>query len=129
MDYTIEYGEAAPEMTITLAGRATPADFHRLVRALQADPHTRPGMTILIDISNLDVSGFRDAEMREAVEPVAEYDWLRPARGVALVAASDEQLAAATLWRAYLGGSTSNREVFRSRESAHAWLTERHQAL
>lgn len=125
MDFLFEYGDAPPDLTITLSGRATPESFRQLVHALRADPRTQRGMVILIDIAALDVSGFGEGQMREAVDPVAEYDWMRPAVAVALLAPTDERFAAATMWRAHLGGSRSNRRVFRSREAALDWLAQK----
>ena len=81
---------------------------------------------MLVDLSALDVSSFTGDEMLVALQPVAAHDWLRPALAVALLAPSDAAFEAATRWRAHLGGSRSRRAVFRSREDALTWLSERH---
>jgi hypothetical protein len=57
-------------------------------------------------------------------EPIVERDWTYPPRAVAIVARDARTLEAARAYRAYLGGSKSNRHVFTTRAEAVAWLDE-----
>jgi hypothetical protein len=53
---------------------------------------------------------------------VVERDWYHMPSAVAIIAPSDGAHTAALRYRAHLGGSRSNRQVFRSRDEALVWL-------
>jgi hypothetical protein len=65
-----------------------------------------------------------DETLQAVMEPVMEHEWYEPPRAVAIFAPDARTFADANLTRAHLGGSTSRRRVFVSREVALVWLDE-----
>lgn len=122
MAYTFAFGGDPQHLTIRLSGRADAAGLHRLNADLIADPRFRAGLAILVDVSELDVSELSPEALAEAVGPVVERDWSAQPLAVAIVAPDLETFAKASLYRAYLGGSRSRRQVFSSHEKATEWL-------
>ena len=81
-------------------------------------------MTVLADLSALDVSDLTDDGVQSLSAAVVERDWYRMPSGVAIIAPDQQTFDAALLYRAHLGGSKSNRRVFTSRAEAVAWLQD-----
>ena len=124
MEYSLEFGGDGPQdLTITFAGVASPPDFRAMVQDLISDARFHGGMTMLVDLSELDTSGLASEEVQGVADSVAGRDWDTPARAIAIVAPG-RSFDHAKLYRAHVGGSKSGREVFRSREDALAWLRE-----
>jgi hypothetical protein len=122
MRYTFDFGGDPQDLTIVISGRATPLDLHRLNDDLRSDRRFRPGLVILVDVSELDVSALTLDALEVAAAPIAERDAVAPPLAVAIVAPSPEVLARAAHYRAFLGGSASNRRAFTSTDEATAWL-------
>jgi hypothetical protein len=80
-------------------------------------------LTILADLAALDTSELPDGEVQSVAELV-ERDWYHMPSAVAIILPDQQTFHAALSYRAYLGGSSSNRHVFRSRVDAVAWLEE-----
>jgi hypothetical protein len=68
------------------------------------------------------VARLSEDEMRRAVEPVVERDWVHPPRAIAIVAPDPKIRAFVTLANAYMGGSLVNRRVFADAGAAREWL-------
>ncbi|HEY3922103.1 MAG TPA: hypothetical protein VGL76_08310 [Gaiellaceae bacterium] len=109
-------------MTITAWGAADIAGYLRMCAALTADPRFRPGLSILVEQSGLDMSQCTDADVEQIAQSLAERDWNFPPRAVAVVAATPESSAGARLGISFLGGTQSRRRLFDSRDEAAAWL-------
>jgi hypothetical protein len=125
MEYSFEFGGDGPQdLTIALAGVASPEDLRELVRDLTSDVRFRAGLALLVDLSAFDSSAVTPEELRGIADAVAGRDWESPARAIAIVAPQDRTFEDAMLYRAHVGGSKSGREVFRSHEDALAWLRE-----
>ncbi|HEY2543767.1 MAG TPA: hypothetical protein VGH92_12040 [Gaiellaceae bacterium] len=124
MQFSFEFGGEPQDLLITLSGSATPQDLRRMNADLISDPRYRTGLAILVDLSQLDASGFDDDGFRFATEPIAERDWEHPPLAIAILAPDQETFDAARLYAAYLGGSASGRAVFRTRVDAIAWLRD-----
>lgn len=113
------------DLEITLSGALRLEEFQRLNEQLVNDPRFRPGLALLVDLSALDVSALSDTELEHLTTMVGERDWDYLPAAVALVAPDHETFESARLYRAYLGGSKSNRQLFTNRTDALAWLESR----
>jgi hypothetical protein len=126
MEFEIEFRNAADEVgvdvEIALSGTATPELFYELVETLGRDPRYRAGLRMLVDVSAFDVTSLTDEQLEGVAEQALERDWFHPPAAVAIVAPGKRLGAAARAYRAHLGGSRSNRQVFDTRDEAVAWL-------
>jgi hypothetical protein len=128
MDFTIEFGGDPQDVTITLSGVASPEGFLRFNDARLSDQRFREGLLILLDASALDTSQMTESMFQAAVEPMIERERLYPPLGLAILAPDEQTFKDAILTRAHLGGSSSRRGVFGSREAALTWLCEQRPA-
>ena len=92
---------------------------------LISDLRFRAGLTLLVDLIALDTGGLSADELQRLSEPIVERDWFYAPAASAIVAPADSTYNAARAYWAHLGGSMSNRQVFRSKAEAVAWLKER----
>jgi hypothetical protein len=127
VEFEIAYqdGTGLTDVEITLSGMATPEGFFRFTDTLQNDPRFRAGLRLLVDLTGFDASALPHSGVDEMSEPIVERDWAHLPAAVAIIAPDPQTFEAARLYRANLGGSRSNRHVFRSRAEAIAWLEER----
>jgi hypothetical protein len=126
VDFDIRYhDEGTPyDVEISVVGVPTPLGFAQLNDELAADSRFRRGATMLVDCSELDTSALTDREVEALSEPMVERDWYYPPAAVAIVASDERTFAAMRAYRAHLGGSRSNRHLFRSRAEAVEWLND-----
>jgi hypothetical protein len=117
-------GGAPADIEITLSGAPTPESFVSLNKRLTDDPRFRAGMTMLVDCSGLDTSALSEAALEGLSQPMLERDWHYPPAAVAIIAPDEMTYTAVRAYRAHLGGSQSNRYVFRSRAEVVAWLEQ-----
>jgi len=110
------------DVEIAVIGVPTAAEFAKLNEQLLGDPRFRAGLRMLVDCTGLDTSPLTGEDVQELTEPMVMRDWHFPPAAVALVAPDDRTFEVARSYRAHLGGSRSNRQVFRSRAEAEAWL-------
>jgi hypothetical protein len=104
MEFTIEFGGDPQDVTITLAGVATPESFRRFNEARLSDERFRKGLVILLDASSLDTSQMSEVMFQEAVEPMLEREANDPPLALAIVAPDARTFKDAVLTRAHLGG-------------------------
>ena len=126
MEFEIAFSDAGgpADVEIHVAGVPAAAEFAKVNEQLIGDPRFRAGLTMLVDCSALDTSTLSVEDVQRLTEPMVMRDWHYPPSAVALVAPDDATFEAARAYRAHLGGSRSNRQVFRSRAEAEAWLAE-----
>ncbi len=122
MEYSLEFGGNPQDLTMTLTGALDTSSIRALVYELVAHPEYRAEMLILADLSGLDTSSITAEEYESVSHVIAGRDDRFPAKAIAIVAPDAGTFADALRHRAYVGGSKSQREVFRSREEATAWL-------
>jgi hypothetical protein len=123
VDFEIAFrDQGPPDVEIALSGVLDIADFHRLTATLTADPRFRAGLTLLVDLSALDTADLSADGVQDLSGPVVERDWYYPPAAVAIIATDAHTLGTARAYRAHLGGSRSNRHIFKSREDAVSWL-------
>ena len=126
--FELTFGAESDHVTVTGSGTLDAQGLRRIGRALLEDPRLRPGMTVLVDLAEVDASPLdNEDELFLAVGPIQERDALAPPRAVAIVAADPATFERAVRYRAHLGGSTSRRRVFASTAEALAWLSEQRQ--
>jgi hypothetical protein len=126
VEFEIAFSDAGrpADVEIAVTGVPTAAEFAQLNEVLIGDPHFRAGLKMLVDCSALETSTLSADDVQQLTEPMVMRDWHYPPLAVALVAPDDRTFEAARAYRAHLGGSRSNRQVFRSRAEAEAWLAE-----
>lgn len=122
MDYSLEFGGDPQDLTMTLTGAIDAHGIQAFVADLVAHPEYRGGMLILADLSGLNTSSITEEEYESVSGVIAARDERFPAKAIAIVAPAARTFDDAMRHRAYVGGSKSDREVFRSREDATAWL-------
>jgi hypothetical protein len=122
--YTIEFGGEPQDLTMTLSGALDAREIPAFVDELVSHPEYRPGMRILVDLSGLNTSGISVEAYESVSHVIGGRDHQFPAKATAIVAPDSRTFDDAMKHRAYVGGSKSGREVFRSREDATAWLAE-----
>jgi hypothetical protein len=126
VEFEISFSDAGgqADVEIGVVGVPTAAEFAKLNEQLIGDPRFRAGLKMLVDCSALDTSPLSPEDVQRLTEPMVMRDWHYPPLAVALVAPDDRTFEVARAYRAHLGGSRSNRQVFRNRAEAEAWLAE-----
>ena len=123
-DFAFTHDDGPADIEETLAGVPTEDDFRLLSETLMSDPRFRAGLKILVDCSALDTTGLSNEEVQGLSAHMAARDWEYPPAAVAIIAPNEETFVAVQEYRAHLGGSRSNRQLFRNRADAVAWLEE-----
>ena len=126
MEFEIAFSDAGgpADVEIAVSGVPTAAEFAKVNEQLIGDPRFGAGLKMLVDCTRLDTAGVSPEDVQRLTEPMVMRDWHYPPLAVALVAPDDATFEAARAYRAHLGGSRSNRQVFRTRAEAEAWLAE-----
>jgi len=129
VEYAIRFGGDPEDVLVTTSGEAELDALHRFVEEVIADPRFRPGMSVIVDHTALDVSTLTAADMRaRSSRLAANADRIGPSRVATVVAGQ----AAFGLWRmmdAYEDGLLeSDGRVFYSLDEARAWLRAEQQA-
>ena len=122
VEYTIEFGEGHPDLTITLRGVGDPDTIARCNEEFSSDPRFRTGLSMLVDLSEFENQPMTEDEADTTVKRIQERDWDHPAAAIAFVVADEQAAHKFMEWRARLGGSRSHRQAFTSREDAVTWL-------
>lgn len=123
VEFTIDFGGEPQDVTITARGIADLAGLTRLSSEFKSDPRYRPGLMVLADYSDLDMSRLSDLDIEQvAVESVNRHD-LR-SRAVAIVASNLKTFVRVREGVAHLGGSREHRRAFTSLDAAVVWLRE-----
>jgi hypothetical protein len=122
VNYSIEFGGDPQDLTMTLTGALEASEIRGFVAELVSHPKYREGMLILADLSGLNTSGVSVEDYEGISDVIAGRDHRFPAKAIAIVAPDSRTFDDAMRHRAYVGGSKSGREVFRSRDDATAWL-------
>ncbi|MGH3071818.1 MAG: hypothetical protein ACRDNB_06055 [Gaiellaceae bacterium] len=122
MEYTIEFGGAPQDVTITTSGSATAEGLIGFVTQLVASPSYRPGMLILVDHARLDARTLKAGDIRAMAETVVQLDArIGPAR-VAIVVPNSLTFGYARMYELYADDAQVRSQVFYSRDEALGWL-------
>ena len=123
MEYTIEFGGTPQDVTITTTGVADAKGLVGLVRDLVASPDFRPGMLILENCLELDVSRLRSSELREQADAVVGLDDRIGASKCAIVVPGPATFGLARMWQAYVDSRAAiESQVFYSLAEGREWL-------
>jgi hypothetical protein len=122
MEFRIDFGGEPQDVTVTTAGRADLEGFERFNEALVSDPRYRPGMTILVDHSQLDASTLSPPEVEAVGDIVARVaDRLGPSL-VAIVSGDRVTFGQAGISVAYAPPERIRVRVFYTLDEAVEWL-------
>jgi hypothetical protein len=128
VQWTIEFADGPFEVIVTTSGAATPEAFQALRDEIFSDPRYTPGSSMLIDHTQLDMSGLSSDEIRRVAQSDKHrYDETRPARDVAVVVAQPAWYGLMRMWQTHYGegeGAARTR-VVTSREEAYEWVENR----
>jgi hypothetical protein len=122
MEFMIEFGADDAEVVITTGGAAHADGFLRFNRALAADPRFRPGMSVLVDHSELDMSTLTDDDLVEIARSVAAIQGRLGTSKVAIVVHDDLGYRHTSQARAEAEPLQIEAEIFSSRNEGIAWL-------
>jgi hypothetical protein len=126
VEFEVEFraGDGPADIEETLTGVPTEDGFRRLNERVMSDPLFRAGLKILVDCSALNTTGLTNQEVQSLSQHMAARDWNYPPAAVAIIAPDDQTFSAVQEYRAHLGGARSNRQLFRNKADAVAWLEE-----
>ena len=123
MEYTIEFGGTPQDVTITSSGLADAEGLVGLVRDLVSDPRFRPGMLMLEDVTALDVSKLKSADLRAQADTVIELSELIGPSKLAMIVPSPVTFGFARMWEFFVDSRTAiESRVFYSRADGLEWL-------
>jgi hypothetical protein len=86
MEYRIEFGGDPQDVTLTTSGEADLHTFRKMNDELTSDSRFRPGMKILVDHSELDVSPLTSDEIRGIADSVSQAGDMFGEASIAIVA-------------------------------------------
>jgi len=123
-EFEFRDGDGPADIEETLRGVPTEDGFRLLNERVTSDPRFRAGLTILVDCSALNTTGVSSEDLQRLSQHMVMRDWDYPPGAVAFIAPDEEMFNKIQEFRAHLGGSRSNRQLFRNRADAVAWLEE-----
>ncbi len=121
-------GDGPADIEEKLTGVPTEAGFRLLNERVMSNPRFRAGLKILVDCAALNTIGLSNQDLQSFSAHMAVRDWEFPPAAVAIIAPDDQTFEAVQAYRAHLGGSKSNRQLFRTRADAIAWLEDQPRA-
>jgi hypothetical protein len=122
MQFSIEFGGDPQDVTITATGPADPAAFVRMNETLVADPRFRPGLSYLVDFSDLEAADLPPSDVERIAARGTETTWHYPPRAVAVLAPDPQTFNQTQLAIAHMGGRKSGHRAFANLEEALEWL-------
>lgn len=128
MEYTIEFGGAPQDVTVTTSGPATPEALSGYVRDLVDDPRFRPGMFILADHERMDASAVSADDVRDQARMMNDLDERIGPCKVAIVVPSTLEFGFARMYQAHSTQTQVDSQVFYSKADALAWLESEREA-
>ncbi|MDX6414867.1 MAG: hypothetical protein QOH23_2277 [Gaiellaceae bacterium] len=122
MRHSIEFGGDRRDVTVTTHGSATPEGFIQFNEELVDDPRFRPGMAILIDHSDLDVTPLTDVDIRAIAYCIVRLGERLGDSLAAVVAPSSLGHGLARASISFVRPTALRLETFRSADDALDWL-------
>lgn len=122
MNWTVEFDQAPHDVTVTADGQARASEFGRLFEELCLDERFKPGMLILLDLSNVDMDLVPQASVGRSFNGLAA---LRDrCDGCALAIVCTTPLASSLMRAGDMGESVPWMNVWRAltADEAAAWL-------
>ena len=125
VEYTIEFGGASQDVTITTSGMADAEGLISFVTALVSSPQYRPGMAILVDHTALDARTLTAADVQALADAVVRLDErIGPSRAAILVP-NPLTFGFARMYEHQAEAAQVRSRVFYSRSEALTWLASR----
>ena len=122
MEYTIEFGGMAQDVTITTSGPASAEGLLDFVKDLVGDPRFRPGMLILVDHMAIDPTTITATDVRAQADTVIRLDDRIGPSKVAIVVPNPLAFGYARMYELHAARAQVESQVFYSRNEALAWL-------
>jgi hypothetical protein len=122
MEYRFEFGGSPQDVTVIASGVASVSAFSRLYENLCDQSRFEPGMLILLDMSEVDMSAIPLSEAPEIGRGLAEFQ--DRCEGCAMAVVCRDPLTTALTRASDIGGAADWIDVWVacSREEASAWL-------
>ena len=124
MEYAIEFGGAPQDVTIRTSGPATAEGLIAFVTDLVADPRFRPGMSVLVDHSDLDARPLTGADVKAMAEAVMRLDERIGTSRVAILVPNPLTFGYARMYELHAAETQLHSRVFYSRDDALKWLAK-----
>jgi hypothetical protein len=122
VEYTIEFGGAPQDVTITTSGSASVDGMIGYIANLVASPRYTPGMSILVDHRSLDARPLTAADIKAfALAVVKRDEQIGPSR-IAIVVANPLMFGFARMYELHAEESQVRSKVFYSHSDALSWL-------
>src|SRR5918995_5305373 len=121
MQYEFKFGGSPEDVSVTASGDASVSDFTQLYRELCEQPQFRPGMMVLLDLSDVDMSAIPLSEAPKLGRGLADFQERCEGCCMAIVC-RDPLTSVLTRAGDFAGAQWMNVWVACSREEASAWL-------
>jgi hypothetical protein len=125
VEYTIEFGGAPQDVTITTSGPASADGLIGFVTALVSSPRYRPGMSILVDHMALDARTLTAADVQALADAVVRLDEQIGLSRAAIVVPNPLTFGFARMYEHQAEAAQVRSRVFYSRSEALDWLREK----
>jgi hypothetical protein len=123
VEHAIEFvHDGSEDVVVRTSGLGALRGLKAFVREMVGDDRYRPGMTVLVDHSELDPSALVTADARELAAAVAELGEHVHGTTVACVAPSAVMFGICRAFESYSSGSGLTSRVFSNADEARAWL-------
>lgn len=123
MEFEIEWVD--PSLVICrTSGLASVEGYEAMMRALTSQPQFRPGVDLILDHTNLDVSALSAADIEQAADLHAQFAGATAGRAAGVVGSgSPMRYGLARMFEAYVVSQTdATVRIFETLEGAMAWL-------
>jgi hypothetical protein len=124
MVHTLDFGGEDADVTVTTSGMADAAGFAAMNDELVAHPRFRPGMSILVDHSALDVTLLRAGDVQVIARAVTEMASSIGPGAIAIVAPTKVGFGVARMSEGLAAPAELRTRTFRSRAHAIEWLRD-----
>ncbi len=122
VEYTIVFGGAPQDVTITTSGPVSAKGLIGFVTDLVSSPRYRPGMSILVDHMGLDSRTLTVTDVRAFAMAVIRLDEQIGSSRVAIVVPEPLTFGFARMYELYAESAQMRSRVFYARSDALAWL-------
>jgi len=123
MDFEIEWVD--PSLVICrTSGVGTVKGYEALMRALTSDPQFRPGVDLITDHTNVDISALTAAEVEQVAGLRVQFLGTMAGRAAGVVGPnSPMRYGLGRMFEAYIeSGAGAGVEIFKTVEEAMTWL-------
>jgi hypothetical protein len=109
---------------IETSGDASLDGFTSMIRAFAAHPELGAGDAIVVDHSALEFEGLSGDDVRQVAQLTVQVAEALYARGMVIVAPGDAAFGLSRMWQSIAADVPFPTAIVRTREAAHAWISE-----